>query len=234
MPWVDRYTWQQAVCGEQGPKSSTARLVLLTVSLHMDAQGMNAWPSQATLARRACVSRRSVTTHLDQAQRDGWITRTTAGRNGQGWRLTGYEASVPDDVYRSLPERPWESDPEWKRGERPAPRNAYGGEAAAPPQSERGATDTADVAQLTTERGATGAEGGAPGAHESSLLNLPSESSLGVEGALASTARKGGEGDAQPSGADSRRELRAISERLKAEKPERANKRGRRVGDACG
>jgi hypothetical protein len=197
---VDRYCWQQAICGKDGPQSSTARLLLLALSLHMDADGMNAWPSQATLARRALVSRRSVVTHLEAAERDGWVTRYAAGRNGKGWRLDGYEATVPDAVYAALPQRPWESDPTWRRGERAAPPYAHqGSERVAPPSStsssttnaivaEGGANGARDVVQLTTEGGATGAERGERGAHESSLPNLPYESSLRGEGALTRTA----------------------------------------------
>ena len=107
---VDRYRWQQAICSEQGPQSATARLILLAVSLHMDSDGMNAWPAQRTLAKRALVSRRSIVTHLELAERDGWVKRYAARSGGHGWRLDGYEAVVPDDVYVTLPEKPWEAD----------------------------------------------------------------------------------------------------------------------------
>src|SRR5262249_52269431 len=113
---VDVYAWRNAVLSDAGPPNPVMRLVLMAVSLHMRSDGTGAWPSQATLANRTAVSRRSVITHLEAAERDGWVRRYTAGRNGRGWRLCGYEAVVPTAVYWTLPERPWEADPTWRRG----------------------------------------------------------------------------------------------------------------------
>lgn len=146
----------------------------------MDSQGGNAWPSQATLAKRALVTRRSVIHHLEIAERQGWIARHWAGRNGQGWRLTGYEATVPDEVYKSLPDKPWEADPTWERGERVSPPNPLlhrkGGESDAP-KVVNGAQKVVNLTQKVVNDVHT---------------NLPSESSLGIipktEGALARTA----------------------------------------------
>lgn len=150
---VDRYSWQQAICGEQGPQNPIARLVLLIISLHMNAEGVNAWPSQETIARRALVSRRSVVKHLKIAERIGWVARHPAGFHKQGWRRDGYEAVVPDAVYNTIPERPWEADPQWRRGERgsppSAPQIAAGG--------KRGEPDASNVVNLATKRGAPGA-----------------------------------------------------------------------------
>jgi hypothetical protein len=153
----------------------------MVISLHMDADGLSAWPSQKTIATRALVSRRSVVTHLEEAEQEGWVRRYDARPDGPGWRLCGYEATVPDAVYEALPERPWEVDPSWRRGEHDAPRcPVERGESAAPrsptgnlAHAERGANVTRDVVQLTTERGATDASRGAKLLH----TNLPSESS---------------------------------------------------------
>jgi hypothetical protein len=176
---VDRYNWQQQVCGEHGPGSPTARLVLLAISLHMNAQGANAWPSQATIARRSCVSTRVVVKHLGIAERQGWLKRYEAGRNGQGWRLTGYEAVLPDHVYELLPERPWESDPKWQRRE---PRS--------PPLPERGEQRAPNVVNGARERG----EGERQNLMNHVPTNLPSENLPSRtkpkrEGALARTTR---------------------------------------------
>jgi Helix-turn-helix domain len=187
---VDRYRWQQAVCGEHGPKSPTGRLVLMVISLHMDAAGKNAWPSQATVAKRARVSRRTVVTHVKAAERDGWICRCIAGRTRQGWRLSAYEAQVPDAVYSTLREKPWETDPNWKGGERVSPLKGHQCEPAAPVQAERperGANSAPGVVQPTTEGGATDAKPGESGAHKSFLPNPPYKSSLLGKGALART-----------------------------------------------
>src|SRR5437762_4430771 len=148
----DTWPWQQALCSEHGPPSAPRRLILLVLATFMDPDGSNARPSQATLAKCALISRRSVVTHLEAAKREGWLATYPAGRNGQGWRLSGYEATVPDAVYATLKTS--------KAGARRSPRReGKGGELAAPRPPEGGATDDTKVVQMAHE-------GGAPGAHD--------------------------------------------------------------------
>lgn len=116
---VDTYRWRDAILSENGPRNATARLVLLTIAQHMKADGTGAWPSQELVARRACVSDRVVRTHLEIAARQGWVERVRVRReHGRNWYFTEYAAVVPPAVYGQLPERPWESDPDWRRPER--------------------------------------------------------------------------------------------------------------------
>ncbi len=116
---VDTYRWRDAILSENGPRNATARLVLLVIAQHMKADGSAAWPSQELIARRACVTDRVVRTHLEIAARQGWIERTRIRRDhGRNWYFTEYSATVPPAVYDRLPERPWESDPDWRRPER--------------------------------------------------------------------------------------------------------------------
>lgn len=119
--YVDRYRWLQAV-GDHGPPLPLARLILHTLGLHMQSDGTDAFPSQKTIARRACVCRRTVIEHLAAAEKSGWIERGIRGGEGQGWRLSAYRATVPDEVFPLLPEKPWESDPTWQRGASASPR----------------------------------------------------------------------------------------------------------------
>jgi hypothetical protein len=112
---VDVYVWRQSIASRRGPANPQTRYVLLVLSLHMRPDGTNAWPSQRHLAVRSGLNERVVRRHLALAERTGWLTRLDAGRNGQGWRLTKYEAAVPDEVCAELPERPWEADPTWRR-----------------------------------------------------------------------------------------------------------------------
>lgn len=168
----------------------------MCISLHMSAEGDNAWPSQDTIAKRALVSRRSVVKHLEIAERQGWIQRYCAGLTKQHWRRDGYTAVVPDDVYNTLPEKPWEADPQWRRGEaRSPPQCAEGSEPAAQPHRETlrgtpegGESRASKVVNGATKGGESGAKGGEPGSHKSSLLNLPSETIPKSECALARTA----------------------------------------------
>lgn len=116
---VDRHRWRDAILSELGPANPIARVVLLAVAQHMKADGTGAWPSQQTLAARAGVGERSARRHLDIAARLGWIERERVRRaGGRNWYFTEYCAVVPPAVYDSLPERPWEADPDWRR--RPA------------------------------------------------------------------------------------------------------------------
>ena len=124
---VDLFAWRNAIMSEHGPPNPLARLVLLTVSLHMQADGSGAWPAQTSISKRAKVGLRSVKRHLETAERLGWIERTQERIPGKKWRRTNYEACVPAAVYDLLPERPWESDPMWKRGVTLAPRYHHSG-----------------------------------------------------------------------------------------------------------
>lgn len=118
---VDKYGWQHAILSEHGPDNPHLRLVLVAISLHMNASGSGAWPSQSLIAKRAGVGLRSVKRHVKAAQRTGWLMRSRTRIEGRKWRGTAYEASVPESVYINLPERPWESDPSWSRGASVAP-----------------------------------------------------------------------------------------------------------------
>jgi hypothetical protein len=172
---VDRYTWQQQICGEHGPNNSTARLILLAISLHMNADGSGAWPSQKTIAARALVTDRAVRKHLEIAVRHGWLARSIAGRNGQGWALHEYGAVVPDAVYDHIPEKPWEADPKWERGERRSPPVAAKG---AEPYSAR-SDSQAEGAERSTSKvrngEAEGAERSDAKVRNHVPTNLPSE-----------------------------------------------------------
>lgn len=131
---VDRWQWQQSIASEQGPRGGKLRMVLMALSLHMKADGTGAWPSQALLSKRADVGRRTVQRALESAERNGWLVRQQSKRSGQAWRLTEYEATVPDAVAETLTERPWE-DPQWQRGA-----------TVTPPSEKRGANGAQKVA----------------------------------------------------------------------------------------
>lgn len=173
---VDLFVWRNAIASKDGPRNPNARLVLLTLSLHMKSDGTGAWPSQTLLAQRSGLSRRAVQTHLENAAKEGWLDRRAGARNGQGWRLTEYEAVVPYSVYEALPERPWEADPTWRRG-------ACG----APPSSRRGANGSANVAQIETDVAQIEHERGAKLLRANSSSLTLQETLPKTEGALART-----------------------------------------------
>lgn len=180
---VDLFVWRNAIASKHGPRLATTRHILLTLSLPMHADGTGAYPSQKTLAERCLVTRRTVITHLELAERDGWLVREPGPKGGKGWRLTSYSAVVPEHVYDQLPQRPWEADHEWQRGERPSPAQAV----AKRREDHRGETDTAKVVNGTRDRGEPDAYRGEPDATVILPLNSSSVILPKREGALART-----------------------------------------------
>ena len=96
------FTWRSAIASPVGPKNPTTRHVLLTLSLHMNERGESCYPSTKVLAAESGLSERSVCTHLDQAERDGWIVKRVLGRSGQGWRRHLYCPVVPPHALKDL------------------------------------------------------------------------------------------------------------------------------------
>jgi hypothetical protein len=50
------------------------KLVLLAIADNADDNGANAWPSVATLSRKACVDSRTVQRTVKKLVHDGWLT----------------------------------------------------------------------------------------------------------------------------------------------------------------
>ena len=96
-----------------GPKSPTTRHVLLTMSLHMDANGGSCFPSTETIAKETGLSRRTVCSHIQKAVADGWITKGVRGMGVRGWWRHDYQATIPAKVVKevhNLKPQGWESD----------------------------------------------------------------------------------------------------------------------------
>jgi len=152
----------------------------------MKTDGTGAWPSQALVATRAGIGERSARRHLERAERDGWLERSRARRaKGRAWYRTGYAARVPDAVYATLPERPWEA--QW-RGQ-PATAAATCGNGR-PPNAQEPAMDAAQPAT----RARVPANGSSNDRPSFGRLTLPLNSSknspknTSSEGALARTS----------------------------------------------
>ena len=118
------FEWREAVASPKGPSSSTTRHVLLTLSLHMDMTGGNCFPSTALLAERTGLSERSVCTHVDRAESEGWIRRAKHRGAGRAWAGTLYTAILPE-VLKDV-QRPTEEGTE--RGSVPTRENGRGTE----------------------------------------------------------------------------------------------------------
>lgn len=90
------WSWRHAI--QKSPLSSTTKLVLLNLSIHMNDLGEGCYPSTATQAADTGLSERSVCTHLDVAENAGFIRRKAHGYGGQKWARNEYFATWPVGV----------------------------------------------------------------------------------------------------------------------------------------
>jgi hypothetical protein len=101
LPRVSRLTWLEAISHEvHGAAEAHTRHVLMTIALYMNANGETSRkypPTQATLAKRTKLHKRSIIRHLALADRDGWLERQEFRLDyGQDWKQHLYRARVPD------------------------------------------------------------------------------------------------------------------------------------------
>jgi hypothetical protein len=89
-------SWRKAVLSEQGPSRSTTQHLLLALSVWMDLDGGNCFPSTALIARATRLSERSVCTHLERAEAEGWIRRRAARLPGKQWARMQYTPTIPE------------------------------------------------------------------------------------------------------------------------------------------
>lgn len=73
----------------------TTRLVLLTLSCHMNDAGESCYPSVERLVQETGLTKRSVITHLQIAKDRGWIGSRKHGFAGQAWARNEYFISWP-------------------------------------------------------------------------------------------------------------------------------------------
>lgn len=90
------WTWRHAILKSDLP--ATTRHVLLTLSCFMNDVGGGCYPTQEDLAKASGLSDRAVRTHLELAEKEGWLKRTEHGFRGQRWRNTEYWALWPDPL----------------------------------------------------------------------------------------------------------------------------------------
>lgn len=144
------FDWRSAVASELGPESPVTRHVLLTLSLHMSVKGDSCFPSIRLLAEETALSKTSIVTHLDTANRTGWICkRERPERSGQGWRRMEYIASIPGDVEKALKAAINEGVPPPVPPSEGVPR----GEQGVPPDREKVDHDVVLSSSVNSSRG---------------------------------------------------------------------------------
>ena len=98
------YDWRGHVASERGPESATTRHVLITLSLYMSIKGESCFPSIDTLVEDTGLTRPTVIKHLKKAQKEGWLTVSKHGYQGQKWARNEYRPTLPESVEKAVKE----------------------------------------------------------------------------------------------------------------------------------
>ncbi|MBY5594133.1 helix-turn-helix domain-containing protein [Rhizobium leguminosarum] len=107
------WTWRQAILKTSLP--ATTKHVLLVISCHMNDMGEGCYPSTKTLGERCSLSERSVCSHIEDAEKAGWLAVQRHGFSGQKWARHEYMPSWPKAT---------ESDAKADKGTEPDDRKA--------------------------------------------------------------------------------------------------------------
>lgn len=89
----DFYTWRHAVV--RSNLSATTKLVLHTLGCHMNDVGESCFPSIELLCKESSLSKRAVISHLDIAEKAGFLQKAKHGFGGQRWARNEYKATFP-------------------------------------------------------------------------------------------------------------------------------------------
>jgi len=99
---TDLYQWRRLLASEYGPKSPITRLLLHTLMVHMDQSGGSCFPSTKTIAVESGLSERSVCSHLNTAEKTGWIHINQKSGSGRAWKSNSYQAEIPINVLKEI------------------------------------------------------------------------------------------------------------------------------------
>ncbi|WP_413711762.1 helix-turn-helix domain-containing protein [Rhizobium sp. Rhizsp82] len=90
------WTWRQAIF--ESKLQVTTKLVLQALASHLNDMGGPMFPSQERLAKLCSLSERSVITHLQIAEDEGWIVASKREMKGSKWAANEHVARWPDGV----------------------------------------------------------------------------------------------------------------------------------------
>lgn len=90
------YSWRQAVLKSR--LGSTTKHVLVTLGCYMNDMGESCFPSIELLMEDTSLSNRAIITHLDKAEKAGFIAIRKHGFAGQKWARNDYVATFPQEV----------------------------------------------------------------------------------------------------------------------------------------
>ena len=85
--------WRRAI--QASDLKPSTRLVLLNLSIYMNDEGKNCFPSTEQQTVDTGLTERTVITHIDNAVAAGFLKKGMKGRSGKGWARHEYEAVIP-------------------------------------------------------------------------------------------------------------------------------------------
>lgn len=124
----------------------------------MNERGGSCFPSVDCLVEETGLTKRSVCTHLEMAEREGWVRRRVHGFKGRGWKRHEYEPAIPPHA-REGGERDSPPPMTYERSEAGSPRTVVkevhhhekvvnvmheGGEGGSPKEFKRGSSNIPD------------------------------------------------------------------------------------------
>jgi hypothetical protein len=68
----------------------------------MDENGGSCFPSTRKLAEETGLSERTICTHLEIAENEGWIKKMQQGLTGQRWKRHSYQALIPPKALKEI------------------------------------------------------------------------------------------------------------------------------------
>lgn len=152
---VNLMKWRKAIRHPEGPKSSTVRHVLLTLSTWADSSGVQMYPSIETLSVATALHRETVRRALEHAVREGWVTRVRRpARDPRAHWSYAYGAAVPlgfSSKYGADVGDRWDTDPIWtseRRKRRRTRQGRSGGSVTTQNGDERGRTGDGESASV--------------------------------------------------------------------------------------
>ena len=96
------HRWQWRILHASKELHPTTRHILLTLAVRMNPDGSSCYPSARRLSEETGLSKQTILTRLDEAERDGWIRREQRGQ-GRGWRGWTYTPQFPRGGQAGLP-----------------------------------------------------------------------------------------------------------------------------------
>jgi hypothetical protein len=98
-----RHTWRDLVLSADGPIGAGARLAAIVLVKHMDSRTLETFVGAELVAEGAGVVERTIRTHLQDLEHQGWLSARCKGR-GRDYALRIFAAQVPASIAKRVTE----------------------------------------------------------------------------------------------------------------------------------